>query len=212
MDYVIQTNNVDYSQYKGKTCLEVWNEMIGEINFVTEIQDDIFIFFSMYYWNYVDFCRPQDIAWLQNQLETYKNKRVFLFCHVPIPNYFDGSSGNDGLVINTGVTNTRAYEFREFVNNYPNVIWFNGHTHYDLNRELTFENPNTYQKEGRMTQVHCSSLAYLRQSGQPPANDYTASQGYVVDVYEDRIIINGIDFSVSEQGLSIPYAQYSIGT
>ena len=56
-----------------KTGEQVYQEITGRpLNYVFTKNDDTFIFFSMYAYDYINFCRPQDITWLAEQLDIYK--------------------------------------------------------------------------------------------------------------------------------------------
>ncbi len=213
-----------------------WQSIVGNpINHTVAVGDnDIFIFFSMRYWNYSDmvtdgttngFYSQSDIEWLKQELEKYNDKRVFLFFHLPIQlynevGYLDPSS--NGLVVGYTPNTVMA----QILLNYKNVIWFNGHTHYKLEYEgytfhytdeyedgdITFTHPNIYQTDESMTMIHCSSCSHPREvTTKERNNDHTwngkwkysnlktGSQGYVVDVYEKRIVIKGVDFASQDK-------------
>lgn len=202
-----------------KTAEEVWTEIVGRNpRFIMEQGDDVFIFLPMYYYNYVTFFKNGDKAWLETELESHKNKRVFLFFHPMV----SGTYGIDGNGINHTETRGDVQDFINIMNNNPNVIWFTGHSHYDLYREgsirpdtgESYVNPNTYQSGNSMTMVHCPSCAYiryLRENGTAgrdvPDN---SSQGLLVDVFADRVIVKGIDFTKGDGGAFIPKATYVI--
>ena len=199
-----------------KTAEQIWEEIIGNpINFVVEHKGDVFIFFSMYYWYYSKFCRDSDVSWLETQLEKYKESRVFLFFHLPIMNAFDPST-QGALVTPNGFSSN--YRFGQLVEKYDNVVYFSGHTHYNLNLESKDENfVNVYQKDNGMVQVHCASGSYTRlpvydESGKYDtySNESNGSQGYLVDVYKNKIVIKGIDFSLGTSGAFLPYVSYII--
>ena len=201
---------------------EVWKDIIGtDLNFVVEHNGDVFIYFSMYYWNYVNFCRDQsdmnkmgatgisDIDWIRAQLEKYKNERVFLFFHLLLPNTFDLGSG---LHITEPIPAGRSNDMKQLILNYPNVIWFSGHSHHTLEYEGEegYDTPNLYQFENSMTMVHVPSCAYLRDEGGNSING--GSQGIWVDVYEYKVVIKGIDFTVGDGGELLPKVNYVIST
>ena len=195
-----------------KTAEQVWEEVIGNpINYVIEKNGDVFIFFSMYYWYYVNFCRVEDITWLETQLELYSDRRVFLFFHLPLPGTFDLSQNGLGILEPGQIC--RANEMQELIMSYNNVIWFSGHTHYDLSFEETYDNPNTYQTVDSMTMIHCASCAYTRiPDGEEYLNIMEGSQGYIVDVYEKKVVIKGIDFTIGTNGGFIANANYVINS
>ena len=189
-----------------KTAAEVWEEIIGTpLNFVVEHKGDVFIFFSMYYWNYSLFSRETDIVWLEEKLEEYKDNRVFLFAHLPVVGTFDPSTQGANVAANGYPLN---YRFGQLVKGYNNVIHFSGHTHFDLELDGEDDNfTNTYQGENGMLQIHCSSTAYTRLPKYDDSGKYNAyvnkrerSQGYLVNVYKNKFEIKGVDFTQGKNG------------
>ncbi len=199
-----------------KTAEQIWQEIVGNpINFTIQHNGDIFMFFSMYYWYYAKFCRASDIAWLENQLETFKDKRVFLFSHLPIIETFDPSRQGAGVAKNGFQTN---YQFGQLVEKYENVMFFSGHTHFDLSLEATDQKfTNTNLNGEGMKQIHCASNAYTRlpiydENGEYKlySDEERCSQGYIVYVYANKIVIKGIDFTQGHNGGFIANANYEI--
>lgn len=195
-----------------KTAEEVWTEIVGKNpSFVFEKNNDVFIFFIEYYWNYVNFCRDEDIEWLRMQLEKYKNKRVFLFAHLLLDDTYDVGSGS-GMIM-TDPPAGRSKDMKELALSYSNVIWFNGHSHYDMSYEGKegFINPNLYQTGDSMTMVHVPACSYLRVLKEGGGHDNVdGSQGLWVDVYNDKIVIKGIDFTKGNGGTFIPKVDYEV--
>ena len=147
---------------------EAWTDILGTpLNYVFEREDDVFIFVGMYCWNYTSWYKDDASEyWLKEQLEAYKDKRVFLFFHLYMNNTYDnllGSLSSSGVP--TGKTIGDASRFEPLVNSYKNVIWFNGHSHIDAmdQKNKLFENPNVYQSGESMTMVHIPACAFLRQ-------------------------------------------------
>lgn len=200
-----------------KTAEEIWTEIVGRNpRFVIEQGNDVFIFLPMYYYNYVTFFKDGDAAWFETELERHQNKRVFLFFHPMVSGTYDV----DGNGIDHTRTNHDVVRFVDMMNNNPNVIWFTGHSHYNLWREgnvqpdgvTPYVNPNTYQSGESMTMVHCPSCAYIRNknAGGSVIRDNDGSQGLLVDVFSDRVVVKGIDFTKGDGGAFIPKATYVI--
>lgn len=182
-----------------KTVAQVWSEITGKsLNYTFVVGNDVFVFHSMFSWNYVNYCRDEDIAWLSGVLSQNADKRVFLFFHVPLPGYYDGPGGETGLILLAEGQGGRSRDFLNIINQYDNIIWFNGHTHYDLALENTYDNPNTFTDTDKLTMVHCPSTSYLRLPGNPYINDPVGSQGYMVDVFPDKVVLQGLDFSTDD--------------
>lgn len=202
-----------------KTAEEVWTEIVDRNpRFVIEQGNDVFIFLPMYYYNYVTFFKDGDKAWLETELGSHKNKRVFLFFHPMVSGTYD----IDGNGINHTETRGDVQDFINMMNNNPNVIWFTGHSHYNLWREgkvqpdgvTPYVNPNTYQSGDSMIMVHCPSCAYIRNktASGSVSRDNDGSQGLLVDVFADRVVIKGVDFAQGDGGMFIPKATYVINT
>lgn len=208
MDYKITLESEGYREFKGKKASKIWEENISRLNYVEEVGDDVFIYHSMYFWNYRTYCRQEDIDWLALKLETFKDKRVFLVAHMPMPNIFDGLSTATGL---QPVENSTANQFVGLLSSYPNVIQLSGHLHYVLSYEGMegWTNPNTHRIPGGATVLRCSSGAYTRSVGDPYVNNYDGAQGYIVDVYDSKIVVRGFDYS-SENIFVMDKPQYVI--
>lgn len=200
-----------------KTAEEIWTELVGRgIRFVFEQGEDVFIFLPMYFWNYVNMYRRgtgSEEEWIIEQLETYKDKRVFLFFHIPLNDTYDDNASGMSSTQATG----RVATLRPLLNSYPNVIWFSGHSHYNLWREggakddgTEYVNPNIYQSGESMTMVHVPSCAYIRPTDDYSSEDGHGSQGLLVDVFEDRVLVRGVDFTEGNGGAFIPKATYVI--
>lgn len=200
-----------------KTAEQVWEEIVGSpLRFKVEQGEDVLLFFPMYYWHYAQLFRKADLTWLTEELETNKERRVFLFFHPMLNNTYDVNG--DGMSDTSTSYNLPA--MRELIHKYPNVIWFTGHSHYDLWREgsiqpdgvTPYTNPNTYQTGDSMTMIHCPSCAFIREKNASGSTirDYPGSQGLMVDVFKDRAIIKGIDFTQGNGGAFIPKTTYVI--
>ena len=200
-----------------KTAEDVWEEVVGsELRFYFIQEEDVFLFVPMYYWLYTKLFRKEDLNWMTERLEENKEKRVFLFFHPAISGTYDVDC--DGIPADS--TNYNTPEIKELIYKYPNVIWFTGHSHYNLWREgaiqpdgvTPYVNPNTYQSGDSMTMVHCPSCAYIRNktAGGSTSRDNDGSQGLLVDVFADRVVVKGIDFTKGDGGAFIPKATYVI--
>ena len=84
---------------------------------------------------------------------------------------------------------------------YPNAVAFSGHSHYSLTDERTIWQGYTF------TAVGTSSLGYIyaqdrRENGESPVggempllNERASSQGMLMEVYDDRIVLQRLDFT-----------------
>lgn len=146
--------------------------------------------------NYADLHDDQ-MAWLREQLETAAkgSRPIFVFLHQPLK---DTTSGTiDGQVWYGVVQDS---ELRALLNQYPQVVLFTGHTHWELDAKQ-----GMYYGGGTgATFVNTAGVGALWTD----SNKLKAgSQGLYVEVYTDRILIRGRDF-ISKQWVSS--AQYML--
>lgn len=194
-----------------------WKTCIGKELFYTVKQgDDLFIFLSMNIWDNVNHnaynaFNMDDLQKLETALNNNKNKRIFLFQHCF---YWEGS-GNPNQSYDYDLMNGADGErFFSIIKNNTNVIWFHGHSH------IIFETQEQYAISNYDNILGCHSI-HIPSLTQPAhlvngAREYiseggtsTYSQGYVVDVYKNHIVLNGINFVTGEQ---LPIATYKIDT
>jgi 3',5'-cyclic AMP phosphodiesterase CpdA len=129
----------------------------------------------------------EQIKWLGEQLEQAEKddpkKPIFVFLHHPLKNTVFGSEWSIGmngeLLYNT-------------LKEYPQVINFSGHTHYPLDDPRTI-----HQKD--FTSVGSSSVSYIWTGagylqGELPPGHQNISQGLIVEVYKNKVVIKRRDF------------------
>lgn len=196
--------------------LEDWNTYIGtELQYAITYQNDKFIFLSMSSESYGDNCiTSSQLDWLETQLQESKNQRVFLFFHV-----FDSVTGCGNInniypwsSLDTGSTNIQR--FLNLMRNNKNVIYFSGHSHLDFNCQRFGANANVYDENDFCKRVHIPSCSRPRQNDTGNSSDGTydnnlGSQGYLIDVYENAIVLRGYDF---QKDKFLPIAQYLMNT
>lgn len=149
----------------------------------------------------------EELQWLYETLETNRNKRCFVFQHI----FPWGGAGNANNGYNTNMwTSTRGTVFENLMKHYKNVVVFHGHSHFILELQESDERAN-YTADVGYRSVHIPSLAVPRKSDMTVL--YAESQGYIVDVYDDFIVLNGRDFIDNDaDGHIIPLATYKIDT
>ena len=157
-----------------------------------------------------------EIQWLYETLETNRNKRCFVFQHVFNGKGNEAVCGNAyGLYHNYCWSNaTQTAIFESLMEHYKNVIWFHGHSHFRFSLQSKNCKYANIDKSGGYWSVHIPSLSVPREgmdaNGDGSLDYYTeGSEGYVVDVYKNHIILRGRDF-VGDKFL--PIAQYCLDT
>lgn len=188
---------------------------------------DVFIFLSQYQW---DYNRPESrlltdaqLNWLEEQLEKYKDTTVYLFFHTFLNNPVEGENpamGEGNLENNVGRKYDLAFtsgcadevRFREMMDKYENVVFFNGHSHWAYDMQELNPNLNIADYNGEYaTMVHVSSVSSPRRT-KPNIDDSSehymrSSEGMVVTVYEDKIVLTACDFL---KGELLAYANYVV--
>ena len=149
--------------------------------------------------------------WLVATLEANTNKRCFVFVH----SYIEEDSGDpcdireNSIFEAWGVTRTDA--FTNLLSQYDNVILFHGHSHMKFQSQ-EFDTCANYTEKNGFKSVHIPSLGVPRDVdtvNKVSVNDNRASQGYIVDVYDDCIVLNGMDFI---NNVPVPLGTYRINT
>lgn len=153
------------------------------------------------------------IQWLYEVLEANRNKRCFLFVHAPID---DKEHCGDALNVITwdGIGSYKTV-FISLLKHYHNVIWFHGHTHAMLEMQAYLQGlnpplPANYDFTDKVHSIHIPAVAVSRDISSGSREDKVeTSQGYLMDVYENHIVLKGRDFV---KGEFLPIAQYCLDT
>ena len=185
--------------------------------FEKEIGGDIYLFMGMKAESYnLDLFSTDQLNWLEERLKKYENRRVFLFEHV----FIEPTGNVHNLYPYSSMGNVDGQPgkiFRNLMAKYRNVILFTGHSHLEFQLQRLSDNANCSERtESLCHRVHIPSCA------KPRANDvstedvkgntytnYGSSEGYVMDVYKDYIILKGINFVDNKY---LPLAQYRLNT
>ncbi len=175
--------------------------------------NDVFIMFGMsgwYAYTKTPIFTNESLQWLYETLEANRNKRCFVFEHCP---RFDGSGKVADWANPTGdlLVGNAGEAFKALMSHYKNIIWFHGHSHMEFQYQEHDLKVN-YDNMFGCHSVHIPSLASGRELNADETG-YThttaESTGYVVDVYENNIVLRGRDF-VGEKFL--PIATYCLDT
>ena len=106
---------------------------------------------------------------------------------------------------------TKCEVFVSLLRHYKNVILFHGHSHLRYYLQEIDEKAN-YSEANGYKSVHVSSLAVPRDinsAGNGYDTLYAESEGYIIDVYNNGIYLQGMNFLQQEL---IPIACYWIDT
>ena len=158
-----------------------------------------------------------ELQWLRDTLEANRNKRCFIFQHAMLGYGNIATCGNaDGIYHSycwSGDGQTQMEVFKSLLSHYKNAVWFHGHSHLKFRLQSGCDYANIDDSDG-FRSVHIPSISRPRQEDgsdddTSPDYDDSASEGYVVDVYENGIHLQGRDFA---KGDYVPIASYWLDT
>ena len=208
--YAISGNHESYSGLDVPSVIQTYTGQPFYYSF--EKENDVFIMLGIKeeYTLFTD----AEIQWLYETLEANRNKRCFVFQHVFAGKEKEAVCGNPyGLYHNYCWSNeTQTTIFESLMKHYTNAIFFHGHSHFRFSLQSKDCKYANIDKSNGYWSVHIPSIAVPREDadGAGTAEYYTAgSEGYVVDVYENHIVLRGRDFV---KGEFLPIATYCIDT
>lgn len=205
----ITINRDAYRSFTHNDILEATNDnnkfhmsYILDKNIVEKLGDDVFILVGQNHGSWV--ASNYDFKWLVDVLEENRNKRCFVFVHSHISN----DSGNATQVrANSIFGYWGAYKtnlFMKMMAHYKNTILFHGHSHLKFNNQELDENAN-YTTINGFRSVHIPSSGAPRDIvNGSTMEDNNASQFYILDAYDNYIVLNGVNI----QGVSNPVPNY----
>lgn len=166
-------------------------------------------------WLSTEFVSIEELQWLYETLEANRNKRCFVFNHCFPSGHNVGNPNNfytSVLPWNT-TDNGIGQAFINLLKHYKNTILFHGHSHSRLGLQEEDKTANYSNKNGYRS-VHIPSLSVPRDIVNGTRTDvFAESEGYIVDVYDNYIILNGRDFAdTGNDGHILPIATYKIDT
>lgn len=166
-----------------------WNDYVGHpLDYVLEIDGDVFIFFSL---ASTSGYGEEKLEWLQEQFDRYAGRRIFLSMHFPLPGY---SGLRPGTYYGFSSDSTEDDSILNMMLNVKNVVQFSGHTHFAFGAEETYDNINVIEFNfADCATVHIPSSNYPRTADN--ASVYTGmSHGYIADAYDNGLVLRAVDF------------------
>lgn len=166
-------------------------------------------------WRSDEFVSTEELQWLYETFEANRNKRCFVFEHVLPHEHGVGNPG--GLYKSALIWKTTdggvGQALMNLLKHYKNVIFFHGHSHTQFYLQEIDDKANYSNADGYRS-IHIPSLSVPREEINGSLSYATdESEGYIVDVYDDYIILNGRDFIDNDSdGHILPIATYKIDT
>jgi hypothetical protein len=180
-------------------------------------ENDVFVFCGMD--SVSNDFSSSSIQWLHATLDTYRNRRCFLHVH----SFLNGEQycgGIPGLVNSNGAINSPYLSvFLSMLEHYKNVIYLHGHSHYMAQMQEEYvrnfdkiQNPPplNYDFACGVHSIHIPSVAFPVDISNGDTDElWTESQGLLIDMYRNHIVVRAMDF---ERNKFIPIAQYCLDT
>lgn len=172
--------------------------------------EDVFVFVGQS--RDTEVMSDNDLQWLYETLEENRNRRCFVFIH----SHLNDDSGNplnarDNSIFGYwGATKTTA--FKNLMSHYKNIALVgHGHTHMKFESQ-TYDKCANYTDKNGFRSIHVPSLSVPREiinaEGEWEARELE-SYGYIVDVYDDCVVLNGMDIINQKP---VPLGVYKIDT
>jgi len=142
----------------------------------------------------------EHLTWLDKTIKAgYDKGKTFLFLHQTLSNTVAGAITENLDQEHNGVINEA--ELRAVLRKYPDAVMFSGHSHYSINSVRA----SFYGGDGHMPKIFATSSVAnpVDMFGKVLGNG--ASEGFIVEVYEDKIALRGRDFKTGEWMASAQY-------
>mgnify|MGYP003290795312 CR=1 FL=1 len=136
------------------------------------------------------------LSWLETTLETNKNKRCFVFVHSVVDDNDSGTRFGYYSNMTFDWWGEKKTTFINIMKKYQNAILFHGHTHMSFEAQ-TIVNNIIYSTSLGFKSVHIPSIYAVRipDTVNEKLKEAEGAEGYIVDVYEDFIVLNGYEFA-----------------
>lgn len=217
--YAIAGNHDASDEYAGQTQppITLTNDGItpytgNPLYYSFEYGDDLFVMMGIRRWKAGstndDVFSVGELQWLYDTLESNRDKRCFVFQHA-LRSDGCGWPYADAWPTVKLLDSVLGSVFKSIVSHYPNVVWFHSHSHTAFDSQEDNPEANYDHKYGCHS-VHIPALATPREYANSEYVGMAAeSEGYVVDVFKNHIVLRGMDFAA---GRFLPMAQYCINT
>lgn len=138
------------------------------------------------------------LDWLENLLNKYDGdgNRIFIYQHAPFKSY--GAGDNKATPYYSAAlvdSYPNVKRFKNLLEAHKDVITFSGHTHIDFKYGYNFDNENGKTAYTVHIPSNASTTHPNASGGLDYIHDINSSQGYLVDVYDDYVILNGTDLA-----------------
>ena len=167
---------------------------------------DHFIFMALeggFYTNKGTQFSKAQLDWLEGLLKKYNNdgKNIFIIEHANVEGWGSGDKPSAPYYYDLGLvkTNSDVARFIKLMETYKDCVIITGHTHLELSAQYNYSDNNGTSA----VMMHNSAIGgvrYINDSGNVQRDPAISglSEGYIVEVYEDCILFNGINMHRNE--------------
>ncbi len=194
--YGICGNHENYNRVITENLAELEEYTGNPLYFTVRHNNELFVFIGQP--TSYQTINAEELEWLRSILEENSSLRCHIFVHVFPPND-SGSTKN----VYEGYFGQYLNDVQTLLKQYENTILYHGHSHIkfkcqEMDKATVYTNKNGYHS------VHIPSVAASRDVEKQDDGTYkmvtdeNSSQGYIVDVYDDFIVFNGVDFNTKK--------------
>lgn len=198
--------------------VELWEKYTGKpLVFEQSVEvggrTDHFLFLGMKLWNFKEAYHDEHIDWLASKLEEYKGERCYVITHL----FFPDRAGNlNGIYPpKNWLKGAQLERLEDLCRKYHNSIWFSGHSHWEWALQKYQDKANVHRdyQDGKPMSgwsVHVPGCGCpITSDGTTRVNNPPASEGALVQVYKDHVVLVGVDL---KNGQRLPIAIYHLDT
>lgn len=198
--------------------MELWDKYTGlPLVFEKSVEvggkTDHFLFLGMKLWNFKKAYYDEHIAWLEKKLEEYEGERCYIITHL----FFPDRAGNlNGIYPpKNWLRGEQLERLENLCKKYKNSVWFSGHSHWEWQLQKYQDNANIHRdyEDGKPASgwaVHVPGCGCpITSDGTTRVNNPPASEGALVHVYKDHVLLLGVDL---KNGKYLPIATYRLDT
>ena len=176
---------------------------------------DHFLFLGMSHWSFSNAYLEENIKWLENKLEEYRNERCFVITHL----FFPDRAGNlNGIYPSYNwLKGIQLDLLQSMCDRYVNSLWISGHSHWKWELQKFQDRANIYRSYNESGEPASGWCIHVPSCANPIDSDGIStrvampleSQGTLLHIYENRIELLGLDLKTKQ---FLPVASYNLDT
>lgn len=197
---------------------EIWEKYTGnppvfEKSVEVDGRTEHFLFLGMRRWYFQEPYYYEHIEWLERKLEEYEGDRCYVFTHLFFPDR--AGNMNDVYPEANWLCGDQLERLENLCRKYHNSVWFSGHSHWEWALQKFQDRANVHRDYDGFSPasgwtVHVPGCGCpITSDGTTRVNNPPASEGALIHVYKDHILVLGLDL---KNGKYLPIATYHLDT